>query len=268
MLPVDIQMIAEEFIPLFKALSIGKYGIAIGGSFGKGTFDKHSDLDFRLYGDELLSDSDEAVKINKQLQSLTEAYQKKGYRIDGYWPRKIGDINQSLTEWMSGSLKPGESVWCVWGYHLLPDIYHQHILDDPFEMLKGWKKQLRTYPPKLKHAILEKHLKSAKYWRDDYHYINKIRRRDIVFITGLVPKIVHNLIQILFALNETYYVGDGNNLDFLKQFERIPAGFIEQVEEVLFPETDEEGFMRQRELLITMINAVEELIPDQINSNT
>ncbi len=263
MLPSDIQAITDECLPLLKQLAVGRYGVAISGSFGKGTFDQHSDLDFRLYGDDLLTDPEKISEITRQFQVLVTRWQEKGYRIDDYWPRKIADIDRTLEECLSGTLKRVDYTWTIWGYHILPDVYHQYILDDPFGVMRGWKERLSVYPPGLKQALLEKHLASVRYWRADYHYLNKVRRQDVVFLSGLTSRLVHDVIQILFALNETYYVGDGNNLEYAEKFAYVPENFSTRVEQILFPGNSPDTFMRQREQLVALINDAEKLVETQ-----
>ena len=98
-----------------------------------------------------------------------------------------------------------------------------------------------------------------RYWRQDYHYRNKVERRDLVFLAGLTSRLVHDLIAILFALNETYYVGDGNNLGFIARFRHVPEGFAEAVGRILYPAPGADVFERQYADLARLIDAVVDL---------
>ena len=51
----------------------------------------------------------------------------------------------------------------------------------------------------------------------------------------MTSKLVHEIIQILFALNETYYAGDGANLTFVEKFKIVPADFPARVHDILYP---------------------------------
>jgi hypothetical protein len=42
----------------------------------------------------------------------------------------------------------------------------------------------------------------------------------VAFLAGMSSKLVHEIIQILFALKETYYVGDGANLTFVEKLKK------------------------------------------------
>jgi hypothetical protein len=248
--------VIAEFTPLIRQLAQGRYAISIGGSRGKRTADALSDIDFRLWYD-AYAPGYEAVA--KDLDARMAAWAKRGVNIDGVWRRKIADIDAALDRWAAGTAAPDDLVWTVWGYHLVTDVYNQQVIEDPHGLLAAWRERLATYPPALKAAILKKHLAFVRYWRDDYHYANKVARRDAVFLAGLTSKVVHSLIQILFALNETYYAGDGNNLRFIETFKRVPPGFAGEVERVLYPGRSENTYDEQRRQLIALIDRVERL---------
>jgi hypothetical protein len=250
----------DECIPLIRALGEGRYGIAIGGSRGKGLATSRSDYDFRLYCDEIRGGTAyfETVAWTRFVEAV-DIWRAEGLEIDHVWMRTFGDIEAALRPWLEGEIRPLALDWTLWGYHLLPDLYHQQILDDPYGLLAEWKERLRVYPPRLKQALVTKHLGQLRYWRGDYHYANKVERGDAVFLASMSARLVHDLMQVLFALNEVYYVGDGNNLDFAREFAVLPPQFAERVVLALYPETSDDRFARQRQTLIGLIDDVERL---------
>jgi hypothetical protein len=256
-----VQAVIEEIVPICHDLARGrgKYAISVGGSLGKGTWDNSSDVDFRLFHEQDLPWMDTNPEIWKGYFAAEARWRSKGVKIDGIWCRKIEAIDSALDRWLEGSIQPDDLIWTIWGYHLLPDIYHQAILEDPYDVIGAWKRRLAHYPQKLKKAILEKHLASIRYWRNDYHYQNKVERGDPVFLAGLTSKLVHNLIQILFALNETYFVGDGSNLIFMQKFTLIPYGFTGKVTSILYPNASEDRYKRQYDDLASLIDQVIQL---------
>ena len=76
---------------------------------------------------------------------------------------------------------------------------------------------------------------------------------------GMTAKLVHEIIQILFALNETYYVGDGANLSFVEKFEIVPADFSTRVHDILYPSVSD-SFTSQYAALISLIDEVLALV--------
>ncbi len=100
---------------------------------------------------------------------------------------------------------------------------------------------------------------SLRYWRNDYHYANKVKRSDVVFLAGLSARLVHDIMQVLFALNETYFVGDGQNLDFAEQFTIKPEHLSTRIHAILYPRPCENMFTRQRQALCDMIDEIDRL---------
>jgi len=254
----NVQAVLGDFLAIAHRFADGrgKYAISVGGSQGKGLSDARSDVDFRLFHEQDLVPPSEDPQLWKDYHDAMEYWRQRGINVDGIWPRRIDKIDAALDRWLSGELATVDMVWTIWGYHLLPDIYHQAVIEDPYGVIAGWKQRLSVYPLKLKQAILKKHLESVRYWRVDYHYRSKVQRGDVVFTAGLTSRLVHDLIQILFALNETYYVGDGQNLDFCRKFALIPAGFPEKVQEILYPSAADNRLQVQYEQLLALIDEV------------
>ena len=256
----QIKEIIEECIPLIRKLAIGRYAISIGGSVGKGKSDQSSDIDFRLFCEKVLPDSEEKKEVLESFHTIIAKWKSRAVEIDGCWIRTVAEIEQQLSDWDTGEGSPIDKIWAVWGYYLLTDITNQYIIEDPFDMIRQWQKQLSQYPEKLKKAVLDKHIESVKYWRNDYHYINKIKREDVVFLSSLSVKLVHDLIQIIFAINNTYYVGDGYNLDYIKEFKQQPPLFIKRVKSALYPSYSEDMYIKQRDTLVSLIDDVLKLV--------
>jgi hypothetical protein len=118
------------------------------------------------------------------------------------------------------------------------------------------------YPPKLRETILGNHLRAARFWPENFHYRSAVARCDAIYAAGIVHQVVHNLVQVLFALNRTYFPGD-KKLDIaLEHLEVKPAGFTERIQRLLLPGTgrDRDTLDRQRTELIELTRQVEELV--------
>jgi hypothetical protein len=261
----EFQQVVDDLLPLCRALGEGRCAVSIGGSYGKGTFDGTSDLDFRLFCDRQLSPPEAFCEAYAQLQEAIDRWAARGMTIDGCWVRTVGEIEQQLERWVRGEGQPYDLVWTIWGYYVLTDVYNQWVIDDPDGILAGWRARLATYPPPLKEAIVKERLQSLRYWRQDYHYQHKVERGDIVFLAGLSSRLVHDIIQILFALNETYYCGDGNNLVFTERFALAPERFSEKVAAILYPGQGEGALQAQYDELAGLIDEVEALVEQVSN---
>lgn len=254
---VHTQTVIDECLPLLKALAKGRCAVTIGGSRGKRTADNRSDFDFRLFCDEIVGaprywESEEW----KPFAAVVDRWRAQGVNIDYCWVRSVGEIEAQLDAWLSGKIQPVEMVWTLWGYHLLTDIANQMVIDDPDGLIAAWQARLTPYPRSLQTAIIAKHMGSLNYWRTDYHYRNKVERGDVVFLAGISARLVHDILQVLFAINRTYYVGDGNNLHYMADFAIQPSHFSERIGAILYPAPTENRFETQYEALNQLIDDV------------
>lgn len=255
------QIVIEECLPLLKALAKGRCAVTIGGSHGKGTFDNRSDVDFRVFCDEIVGGSRcWETEAWKSFSRIVDRWRAQGVDIDYCWVRTIGEIDAQLETWLSGQLLPEEMVWTLWGYHLLTDIANQMVIDDPAGIVAAWQARLTPYPRALQHAIIQKHMGSLNYWRSDYHYRNKVERGDVVFLAGIAARLVHDMMQVLFAINKTYYVGDGNNLHYVATFTVQPRDFADRISAILYPPQAEKGLTAQYAAIIKLIDDIAPLV--------
>jgi hypothetical protein len=257
-IPPALQPLLDAFLPIIRRMSSGRYAITIAGSLGKGVGDKHSDIDFRLCCD-ALPEPAALTAAEADLDNAVAEWGKRGFVVDGCWTRLIGDIDAELAHWLAGDPQPTPMFWTVWGYYLLPDLCHQVIIEDPDGVVAGWQAKLAIYPPQLKQAILDKYTATLRYWRQDYHYRNKVTRGDYMFLANLTNLLVHALVQVLFAINETYYVGDGNNLSFMADFSRQPRGFAARIQAILYPRTADNMLAVQYNELMSLVDETLEL---------
>lgn len=109
---------------------------------------------------------------------------------------------------------------------------------------------------------------SLNYWRTDYHYRNKVDRRDPVFLASITSRLVHNMIQVLFAINNTYYVGDGNNLHYVEQFAVQPKDFAGRVETILYPPQSENKMTAQYAAIMDLIDELAPLAAEAKGTDT
>jgi hypothetical protein len=252
---MQYQKVVDECLPLLKSLAIGRYAISVGGSHGKGVSDNLSDIDFRLFCDDVVNAPNvyesEAWKAFSQ---VVDRWRSQGVYIDHCWVRKISDMELQLEAWIDGDPQPYPVVWTIWGYYLPTDLNNQIIIDDPDGIIASWQAKLTPYSLALKSAIIEKYMRSLNYWRSDYHYQNKVERGDVVFLSGMSSRLVQDIIQVLFALNETYYVGDGKNLDFLNSFAIKPDNFEQRINDILYPAPADDVFMTQYQAIMGLID--------------
>lgn len=245
-----------DLIGHLERMNLGNWALTAGGSTSKGTSDHLSDLDLRLYHETPLPWPSVTDPVWREYVQAEDSWRLRGYMIDPISPRPFKDVEAELDRLIAGEMLRPDMVWTLWGYRLLPDIANQVAFYDNTGTIARWKDKIAVFPAKLKRAILDHHLGSIEYWRTDYHYRNKVERGDAVFLAGLSSKLTHSLLEILFAVNEVYFPGDGNNLKLASTFQIAPADFVSRVESALYPSAGEDKFTRQYRTLMELINDV------------
>lgn len=252
----------DDFIPVFRRLAgTDKYSITLSGSHGKGIADKHLDFDFMIFY-EKPAERDERKAAYKEMNQLMEKWKEKDVIIDGIWPRTYAEVEEQLNLWLAGKGQTEQYVWTIWGYHFLTTIFNQQILEDTCGKIAQWKERLSHYPKELRESILKNHVPSLEYWRNDYHYASKVQRKDIVFLSSLNARLIHDIMQVIYALNEFYYPGDGMNLKYTEQFGCKPENFEERVASILRLKDTEDGFEIQYQEMTALIDEVLSLVKD------
>jgi hypothetical protein len=202
-LPDEVRSVIDDLLPLFRKWVEGKYAVALAGSYATESADGHSDIDFFLFADDAVPSPEReslAVAHNGGITNVSgggNAHSKwgtctnldyKGFRIETTI-KSTALVDGVLADCISGVLKYEVTVWTIQGYcnHcLLADISQVRPLEDPFDLIAGWKNQIVHYPQKLKEAIINRHSKGAKFWLDNPHYLSAIKRGDVVYTTGIV----------------------------------------------------------------------------------
>lgn len=226
--------ICDDVLPVYKKLlATDDYGVALIGSRSRGTADKDSDYDFTLYGARL-SDTEGWKDIFAEIAVLHEGWRRRGVTLDGPWPRTYREVEEQLDAQLAGG-EPLPMPWCVWGYQALIVMHTQAIIEDTTGRLRRWKDRLDPYPPSLEKAIVAKHRRVLDYWMGDYHYRHKLDKKDYVFLASLTARLIHGILQILYALNHVYYPGDGGNLAPTLTFALKPEHLEARVVEILYP---------------------------------
>ena len=250
----------NELFPVLKRVSVsGDVAVTLGGSHGKGFADIGSDYDICIYCEEI-SEQETLRLAFGEINALSEKWRERGVIIDGPWVRTYADIDTQINLWLSGMGAAVPVVWSIWGYHILTNISNQTILSDPFGRVAGWIERLSVYPEALRNAVIKKHTDSLRYWRSDYHYQNKVRRGDVVFLSSITARLIHDIMQVLFALNSVYYPGDGANLDYVRGFARKPDDFEGKVTAILLPVEENGGLAGQYDNLVKLIDEVLALV--------
>jgi hypothetical protein len=278
MIPEDIQDVVPELLPLVQQFARGEYAIALGGAHAKGTADDESDVDLYLFAHDVLPGPDRtriAAAFSPHIERVVSWGDHAGstgagtdFRFRGRtvecWLRAVEHIDRSIADCQQGMVKREFATWTTTGFYnhcCLSDLTVMLPIEDPFGIIARWKSAVASYPPKLREAIVRHHLPAAGFWPDNFHYLSAIERQDVIYVTGIVQQVVHNLVQVIFALNETYFPGD-KRLDLaIEHLPRQPPRLCERIHALLFPGTPatREVLRQQREELRSLLREVRDM---------
>lgn len=268
-----------ELVPLIRQFCRSEYGIALGGAHVKGAQDAHSDVDLYLFAREALRAEQRAElcrQFSQEIHTVTgwgegDEFVQAG--TDFYlgeqkvecWLRHSDYISDIITECKQGVVRRDDVTWTVMGFFnhcTLSDLHNMQPLDDPYGVLARWQAEVREYPPRLRETILNTHLRAAKFWPDNFHYITAVERRDVIYVMGIVQQVVHNLIQVIFALNRAYFPGEKKLALAMERLAIMPERFTERITHLIFPGVvGDLAFLRnQRQELGRLVREVEALV--------
>ena len=224
MLNKHTQAVVEAFRPLLRQCVSGEYGVAVGGAHAKGVDDRESDLDLYIFSGAALPNPERTRLVLQRAPDVhdvvswgcVEPFGQAGtdFRFKDLlvecWFRNTASIERAINECSEGIVKRDLVTWTTTGFYnhcCLSDLNTMIPVDDAAGLLAGWKRRIREYPPNLRQAIIEQHLGAARFWPANFHYRSAIERQDMIYTTGIVQQVVHNLIQVLFAINDVYFPG-------------------------------------------------------------
>ncbi len=252
MLDEKIMVIVDGLRPLLREFACGEYGLAVGGAHAKGMADEESDLDLYVFAGSVLSNSDRTrltMEWSPEIRDVvawgaTAPFEQAG--TDFYlrdlkiecWLRNITLIERAIGECVQGIVKREFVTWTTTGFYnhcCLSDLNNMIPVEDPQGLLKRWKDGIRNYPPKLRDTIIKRHLDAARFWPDNFHYHSAIERQDVIYTSGIVQQVVHNLIQVLFAANQVYFPGDKRLSEAISHLNHVPDCFSERIRQLFWP---------------------------------
>ena len=282
MIPSEIQLVVDEVLVAVRHFTRAAYGIAVGGAHAKGAADAESDLDIYLFAEHALPSSERescvlelcpgAQRIvswggDGPLVQCGTDFDHRGLRVE-CWLRSTELIERTIAESQAGIVRREWVTWTTTGFYnhcTLSDISVMIPIDDRDGILARWKTVVAIYPPKLREAIVQTHLQAARFWPSNFHYSSAVERQDVIYTTGIVQQVVHNLIQVLFAVNETYFPGDKKLASALAHLDGVPENLAARIEALIFPRERPSVALLQRQQagLLSLLRDVELIVTNE-----
>lgn len=244
------QLFLEQLVDHLKQIP-GVAAIVLGGSHANGTYHENSDLDVGLYYRERQRFSILEIKrIAGQVSAqgtpvVTDFYQWGPWVNGGAWIqteagkvdflyRNLDQVEQTLEDAHQGIVQHDYDQQPTHGFYSVIYLAETRIcipLYDPHSEIARLKQRVEIYPPKLKEQIIQNALWSAEFTLGFAR--NFAAGGDVYNTVGCLTRILSNLTQALFALNEIYFLSDKRVMDILTGFSILPPGYTDQINRIL-----------------------------------
>lgn len=229
----------------------GVSAIVLGGSYASGTHHETSDMDIGLYYSETrpFSIADiqriaDDVSVNGTA-TVTGFYEWGAWVNGGAWIhtsqgkvdflyRNSDQVQRTIAQAQQGISHHDYDQQPTFGFYSVIYLAETQIcipLYDPERLIARLKRGVEAYPPRLKRQVITDSLWAAEYTLQ--HARGFAAQADIYNTVGCLTRVVSNITQALFALNERYFIRDKKVLDTVARFPILPSGYIQQINLIL-----------------------------------
>ncbi len=225
--------------------------IVVGGSHATGTNRPDSDIDLGIYYKEespfdIKSIQKLAAKLNDTPNPIVSDFDGWGRWVNGgtwltiknqrldFIYRNINFVEQTIDDCINGEIESDYYQEPPSGFHSFiycAETKSCKILYDPEGIILELKRKVKIYPPKLKEKIINTSLWDAEFSLSRAKGFAS--RNEISLVASSATRITHDLIQVIYALNNKYFMSVKKTYKDIPQFGIVPNNFIEQVEKGL-----------------------------------
>jgi hypothetical protein len=244
------EALIQQSVEQLKAVD-GLQAIVLGGSYASGTQRPDSDIDIGLYYDEDRPlDTAQVRAIAVALNDTPDPVVTdlggwgtwvngggwltiQGQRVDFLY-RNIDFVTATLHDCNAGVIRSDYWQQPAYGFHSFMYCTETAIcrpLYDPEGRIAQLKAQVAHYSPRLKQAIINSFLWSAKFTLQNTR--KPAQRGDVYIVSGCLARAIHCLVQVLYALNETYYLSEKSLAVDLSRFSIKPEHMLERITAIL-----------------------------------
>jgi predicted nucleotidyltransferase len=247
---MDLNTFLQDIVdPLIKVE--GLQAIVLGGSRASGNQRPDSDIDLGLYyyeGTPL--DIHDVRKIANKLNDFPDPEVTelggwgtwvnggawltiKGQRVDFLY-RNIDFVSTIIDECNRGETRFDylqQPPYGFYSYFYCAETQICKALYDPQRAIADLKSKISGYSELLKSTIINGFLWQAEFSLEVAK--KSANTGNVYFIAGCLTRIVSSLVQVLYALNETYFMSDKRLKKAVEQFSLKPQDFVMRLDRIL-----------------------------------
>ena len=243
-------VLIDQIITQLKSVR-GVQAIVLGGSYASGMQHPDSDIDIAIYYRQAQPlDSKQvrtiAVALNDTSNPVVTDISSWGRWVNGgawltiqgqrvdFLYRNSDFVSRILDECANGIFEIDYLQQPPYGFYSYMYCAETQIckpLYDPNSIISLLKAKVTTYPQLLKQAIIQQCSWSANFSLENAY--KAAHRGDVYFTTGCVARAISMLVQVLYALNETYFLSEKNLEQHVNVFKILPDNFLNRVKAIL-----------------------------------
>lgn len=246
----------------------GVVAVALGGSRARAEADAESDFDLGIYYDPAaLPDLAGLSRVARELDDRHPAepltpiggwgpwingggwLRIEGRRVDWIY-RDLDRVASAISDAREGRIASHYQPGHPHAFHThmyMGEVHHAWPLFDPEGRLRALAAQTVPYPAELRRAIVDVFL-----WEADFALRSaekSVAREDRYHVAGSLFRSLACVIQVLFAVNERYFVNEKKSVEAVLSFERRPGSFDVAVAAAFSGVPSTEGFSRVASLV-------------------
>jgi predicted nucleotidyltransferase len=229
----------------------GVEAVVLGGSYATKQQHAGSDMDIGIYYREAepfdlneIREIAESISVDKA-PTVTGFYEWGEWVNGGAWIqtqagkvdflyRNVDQIQRTINEAQHGITHHDFDQQPAYGFYSIIYLAELKVcipLYDPDGVINGLKSQVLAYPQKLKEKTISDCLWAAEFTL--LHARGFAQKGEIYNTAGCLTRAASNLTQVLFALNERYFIRDKQVMKELDNIAIIPEGYTKDIESIL-----------------------------------
>jgi predicted nucleotidyltransferase len=247
---IEINVFLEDIVDSLRNVE-GLQALVLGGSWASGTQRPDSDIDLGLYySEETPLDVYHLRKIAKDLNDFSNPEVTelggwgswvnggawltiRGQRVDFLY-RNIDFVSTVIDECNRGEIRYDylqQPPYGFYSYIYCAETELSQVLYDPKQVIAGLKTKVARYSAALQYSIINSYL-----WHAEFSLENATKAAhssNAYYVAGCLTRIASSLVQVLYALNETYFISDKRLHKDIELFSLKPQGFVVRIDRML-----------------------------------